>query len=362
MEDDSGPLQSAWAREVQRRHMARTARQNGTRAMVPATRPGHRIRDWAPHNTALRLSQPRFADFSRYGFGLQAVPVAVVDDLRLFMESVDHQGGLPKVDKVGDSEFRRIPEKKASDVTDAECAICLKDAEPMEKLKVLPCGHAFHGLCLRRWLHRSRTCPTCRTALAPDAAHTGSSLRGQRRPSFNGSSTAAPPTRACAPNHASNGGRTASEQQSSYRRPRPPSAPWPPSVQRPPSSSQPTGSDATSGASLTSGVALGVRGSRTTHGGHPHPHPHPPSCASARALSRLSSQRGEASSRPASVRGASSPELGSTMDGGVVIAHHTTAPSKSAGREANCQPRRCHGRCHGRFHGRCVSVSQAEWK
>ena len=29
----------------------------------------------------------------------------------------------------------------------------------------LPCGHCFHGSCLRLWLEQDATCPTCRRKL-----------------------------------------------------------------------------------------------------------------------------------------------------------------------------------------------------
>ena len=30
----------------------------------------------------------------------------------------------------------------------------------------LPCGHCFHGSCLRLWLEQDATCPTCRRKLS----------------------------------------------------------------------------------------------------------------------------------------------------------------------------------------------------
>ena len=35
----------------------------------------------------------------------------------------------------------------------------------MTSAKCLPCGHIFHFHCLRTWLERSSTCPTCRAAI-----------------------------------------------------------------------------------------------------------------------------------------------------------------------------------------------------
>ena len=162
-----GPLQSAWAREVQRRHVTAVLRTNGV-----SRSSGSRVADQRSFEQRLQPNQRRFADFSRFGFQRGDVPEEVVDDLRNYFDLVDAMrppsGGttLPSVQSVSDAEFRRLPETSAANAGTDECAICLQDIAPHERLKQLPCGHALHAKCLRRWLQRSRQCPCCRAPLA----------------------------------------------------------------------------------------------------------------------------------------------------------------------------------------------------
>ncbi|KAJ9179762.1 hypothetical protein P3X46_008093 [Hevea brasiliensis] len=48
--------------------------------------------------------------------------------------------------------------------SDATCIIC---REEMTTAKKLICGHLFHVHCLRSWLERQHTCPTCRAPVEP---------------------------------------------------------------------------------------------------------------------------------------------------------------------------------------------------
>ncbi|KAJ1634550.1 hypothetical protein T492DRAFT_578378, partial [Pavlovales sp. CCMP2436] len=49
---------------------------------------------------------------------------------------------------------------------DTQCAICLDDFQPNQAARRMPCAHVFHASCLRPWLDRHHTCPTCRYELA----------------------------------------------------------------------------------------------------------------------------------------------------------------------------------------------------
>lgn len=54
--------------------------------------------------------------------------------------------------------------------SDATCIIC---REEMTTAKKLICGHLFHVHCLRSWLERQHTCPTCRALVVPPENETG---------------------------------------------------------------------------------------------------------------------------------------------------------------------------------------------
>mmetsp|Transcript_17954 Transcript_17954/g.48788 ORF Transcript_17954/g.48788 Transcript_17954/m.48788 type:complete len:912 (+) Transcript_17954:166-2901(+) len=50
-----------------------------------------------------------------------------------------------------------------SDVSTAECCICMEDFKPGDLLVETSCHHVFHKHCCREWLRQARTCPFCRT-------------------------------------------------------------------------------------------------------------------------------------------------------------------------------------------------------
>jgi len=64
------------------------------------------------------------------------------------------------------SSLKKIPTKKfvAGDEAHYEtCCICLDDYVIGDKLRILPCGHAYHIKCIDPWLLKNkRVCPQCR--------------------------------------------------------------------------------------------------------------------------------------------------------------------------------------------------------
>mmetsp|Transcript_20844 Transcript_20844/g.69579 ORF Transcript_20844/g.69579 Transcript_20844/m.69579 type:complete len:587 (-) Transcript_20844:110-1870(-) len=65
-----------------------------------------------------------------------------------------------------DKRFHDATSEELAQVDD-KCSICW---ETMSKAKVLPCGHAFHLVCLRGWIEHSATCPNCRRSISGDSS------------------------------------------------------------------------------------------------------------------------------------------------------------------------------------------------
>ncbi|XP_077212823.1 RING-H2 finger protein ATL66-like [Tasmannia lanceolata] len=54
-----------------------------------------------------------------------------------------------------------------SSAEEVQCSICLSNFIEEEKVKMLPnCNHAFHPLCVDKWLSTQSSCPLCRGSLA----------------------------------------------------------------------------------------------------------------------------------------------------------------------------------------------------
>lgn len=57
---------------------------------------------------------------------------------------------------------------KSDPLIGGECAICLSEYEEGDKVKEMPCKHAFHVDCIGKWLGISNFCPVCKYELRTD--------------------------------------------------------------------------------------------------------------------------------------------------------------------------------------------------
>ncbi|KAJ4963203.1 hypothetical protein NE237_023142 [Protea cynaroides] len=49
------------------------------------------------------------------------------------------------------------------------CTVCQEEFSVGFEVKVMPCGHAFHGDCIIKWLQQSHFCPLCRFPMPVEA-------------------------------------------------------------------------------------------------------------------------------------------------------------------------------------------------
>nr|CAH8841614.1 unnamed protein product [Trichobilharzia regenti] len=73
----------------------------------------------------------------------------------------------------------------------AECEICLNEYQNKDRLRHLPCGHAFHTKCIDIWLKQSTTCPKCRAGIRTALGRLERARLRLRTQSNNGTSSTA---------------------------------------------------------------------------------------------------------------------------------------------------------------------------
>jgi len=100
------------------------------------------------------------------------------------------------------SSLKKIPTKKfvAGDEERYEtCCICLDDYVLGDKLRILPCGHAYHMKCIDPWLLKNkRVCPQCRKKVFANGevppSDSESETEDERRPLLGRPNRGAPPS------------------------------------------------------------------------------------------------------------------------------------------------------------------------
>ncbi|KAF8707129.1 hypothetical protein HU200_030368 [Digitaria exilis] len=99
---------------------------------------------------------------------------------RLILDEVGRRGLDPDLLRLSDGRLGAVVPASSEDMThlrettvaetrEEECAVCWESYEEGDKMSAMPCSHAFHDGCIRRWLAISSLCPLCRFSLQAQA-------------------------------------------------------------------------------------------------------------------------------------------------------------------------------------------------
>jgi len=106
---------------------------------------------------------------------INAVDQQIMDELYPNPDSMSYEQILQLEDNMGSvskgltkSQFDKLPSviyDKNKYSENYQCIICMEEFQKQEKVKILPCGHIFHGDCIKEWLLKQKTCPFCKSEI-----------------------------------------------------------------------------------------------------------------------------------------------------------------------------------------------------
>ncbi|KAG6584631.1 hrd1-like protein [Phytophthora cinnamomi] len=132
--------------------------------------------------------------FTYYG-----MPLHIVRDLWISIKNLQRRiASYFRYRKITAHLNERFPNPTEEELqeTDRTCIICREEMTP-DACKKLPCSHIFHVDCLKMWVQRQQTCPTCRSIIPtgprrPAAVPEGPAARAARPAAENNNVPQAP--------------------------------------------------------------------------------------------------------------------------------------------------------------------------
>jgi E3 ubiquitin-protein ligase synoviolin len=138
-----------------------------------------------------------YLGFFGYITTFYGLPIHIIRDLYITTRSfITRVKDLIQYIRATSNMNERYPDVSEEELSriDKCCIICREDMDaqsPDNRPKKLPCSHVFHFRCLRSWLERQQTCPTCRQNVFEGDQNTNTGT--QRFQDNNMNNGAAPP-------------------------------------------------------------------------------------------------------------------------------------------------------------------------